>query len=691
MKLNDIYTNLEEEINLKEKKNTDFKISKLKKNIDTFSKNLKQKIKLNKKKKKIIISKQKNTTDSILKKIKKDIDLKKSITNKFFYKKIFEKIKTFFYSFKENKNFKILKNNTSQKIKKNKINYKKIWIFISLFLLVNLIFVIFLTNKSIENLKGINSKNYVNKINTSYNLFRLSDFLSTPYYIIPEKHFQKLKIANKLWVYSTKLAKNLIEIYNQIKNKNNKIFISDILKNNEKIFLENKILTEKILKNLKNIKLKDKNFTLYKNIIKKLDILFWEYKNNKENLLSLIWDKKIKKYLILFQNNDELRATWWFPWSAWILSIYKWEIQNFEKKDIYAFEWDINKEYKNKLPAPFWLKKINPYFTLKDANYYSDYVQSATSINYFLQAWKYNYDWIIFINTNTVNKILKIIWPIYFDKIKTTINSKNFNEIFSVLVEAKVSKKWTLSTPKQILFDFSKKLEEKIINSKKILDILKIFFQELENRELAIIAFNKNENEILQKLWLNSKINFNSSKNFIFPVFTWLSENKSDRYLKIKYKIIDTLEEKQNNKCDIQTNLQIKLKHNFSQKDKKRILDYLNKFKIKNKQKILEIEGNWENRQYIRIILPKNSIIWKNNKKTKLIDFFTKLSVREEKTYNFSYKIKNIDCENYSFKLYKQPWIKKYDIDYIFIDKNHKKEEKLENLEKDFYFKIENF
>jgi len=70
------------------------------------------------------------------------------------------------------------------------------------------------------------------------------------------------------------------------------------------------------------------------------------------------------------------------------------------------------------------------------------------------------------------------------------------------LIEAKVSKKSTLDTPKQVLFDLGKLLINKIKEEKKYLNILKIFINNIKSRDLVIYNFNKKENELLSSLKL---------------------------------------------------------------------------------------------------------------------------------------------------------------------------------------------
>jgi hypothetical protein len=73
-------------------------------------------------------------------------------------------------------------------------------------------------------------------------------------------------------------------------------------------------------------------------------------------------------------------------WSMWILSIFKWKVKDFTKKDVYAFEWDI-KPYRE--DPPEWINKITDSFWLRDSNYFIDFRDSSAKIRFFMKKWSY--------------------------------------------------------------------------------------------------------------------------------------------------------------------------------------------------------------------------------------------------------------------------------------------------------------
>ena len=678
MKLNDIYTYLDKTINLKKKKQEtiiepleELSINNLDKIWDDLSN-----LKLESNKEINPWKLKGDFFDSLTKKweLSKKLNLKKKILNgnSFLWKIPLDKsLKNILIK------LRYIKNKTS------KINLV-IWILILFLLLIIDLWAVLLLNNSwinkLENIQTLKVNQIESQIKSAKTRFALADILYKPFYLIYLDWIQNLKYIIKTGKETTYFLDNSFKIYNNAKGIS---IISDSIQSSKSYFIKIENNTKNINLYLAKVKLteNDKNYSKLSNIkilSSNFEKTITKINSNFEDFLNIIWHNGNKKYFVVFQNNDEIRATWWFMWSAWIIEIFKWNIKSFNKKDIYAYEWDINKTYKDKIIAPKWFSHITSSFWLRDSNYFIDFQKSANSINFFLQKWGYEIDWVIFINMSSLNKILNIVWPIELPWIKDKITSENFAEIMSILVEAKISKKWTLWTPKQVLFDFSKILEDKIKKWWNFWQYIKLILEEIKNREIVFVSFDKKENEILDSIWINWKIDYNSSFDFAYPIYTSIWWNKTDRYIDISYK----KDIKQLDNCNVYTNLEIHLKHNYSLEDKNRILELMNKNWVESNINLLNIQGAWINKSFIRVLLPKNAIIEskldgeiKKFENFSYVDFFSETKPSEESIYNIAYKLENNDCKTYDFKLYKQAWVRKYDlhinknwINYIYTD-----------------------
>lgn len=438
----------------------------------------------------------------------------------------------------------------------------------------------------------------------------------------------------------------------------------------------------------------DDKFNNYFNKLKKLNTFYDKIFSNLNNIKDILWHNEKKTYFVIFQNNDEIRPTWWFMWSIWIVDVFRGQVINFENKDIYAIEWDL-KDFASKAwvafeePAPPWLNKITPTFWLRDANYFSSIKESSLEIKRFLdKSPKYHIDWIVYINQNLITNILKKTWPIYFDQVKRDIDENNFSMIFSTLVEAKLTKTHTLSTPKQILFDFSEIFLDKLKSINDYSFFAKLFLESIEKKDVLVYLFDENQNQFLTNMWLEKSYNYNDYLDFNYPVFTSISWNKSDRY------ISRTFEKRLNiiNNCDVETSFNIRQKHNFNINEEvsiKNLLYNMNLLWEVDVNNLLDIQWRWLNKQFIRVLIPKNAIISNDSRyivkdfeNYKEVSFYLNTNSLFESNFSFNYNLSNPMCKNYNYLFIKQPWINSYNLD---LYKNWNLENSLYN-ETDFTY-----
>lgn len=450
--------------------------------------------------------------------------------------------------------------------------------------------------------------------------------------------------------------------------------------------LYNSIVYYDKIKDLPNKELNDKlNFakTKLKESYDFLDIINKDY----DVFLSLLWHNTERKYLVVFQNNDEIRPTWWFMWSMATVTFRNWKVIDFQKEDVYSYEWDINKVMTEKEPAPEWLNQVTETYGFRDSNYFLSFEASANSMKSFIDKVNRKVDWIVFINQNTIKDFLKLTWWIKFDALDETITEENFSLIMSTLVEAKVFKVWALWTPKQILFDFANVFIDKLKEKKDYYSYLNIIINNIKSRDLVLYSFNSEENNLLWKLWINGKINYSDTLDFTYPVFTSVWWNKSDRYIELKYKK-DIIK---NTDCSIDTNLSIYRTHMFSKFEEQKVNWLLDSHWVKeNRDNLINIQWKWTNKSYVRVLLPKNVIVeikeWMNIQKFdtfQQVDYYQTTRLLESTHYDIKYKLPNPKCTEYSYKLYKQPGIRNFAIE---IKKENEELVKEIGIAGDYYY-----
>lgn len=203
-----------------------------------------------------------------------------------------------------------------------------------------------------------------------------------------------------------------------------------------------------------------------------------------EPLLTMLGHESMQRYLVLFQNNTELRATGGFMGSLALVDLDRAEIENIEIPGggPYDFQGTLFENYQ----SPRALQLINPRWELQDANWFFDWPTSAVKVaTLYEKAGGPTVDGVIAINTNVLQKLLEFTGPISFEEYDTEISAENFREILQNHVEFEYDEE--LNQPKKIIGDLAPKMLERLKN--------------LEPEELltagSLISESLNENDIL--------------------------------------------------------------------------------------------------------------------------------------------------------------------------------------------------
>lgn len=384
---------------------------------------------------------------------------------------------------------------------------------------------------------------------------------------------------------------------------------------------------------------------------------------NYEEFLDLIGRSQPKNILILNQNQDELRAGWGFPGSAAMLTLYKWFPESWDMRDIYAFDWpllarEVPPEGINRFRAAPWSdQSVN--FGIRDANYYPTFEESAHKINALMQQAGFgSVDLVIGINQSLITDILESTGPITVESIEHNITGKNFTTIISSLVE---SKTYAVNSPKDILFSFAEELIDELKQPEHMGSLANIFYDQLREGEILAAATDEEKQSILEWLKLFEQWRYDKG-DWIYPIFTSISKNKSDRHMERVF----TVNQEMENTCartititqihayDLQTDIQIE-----------RL--YYDLGITSDLEALKHVQGKWDNSQYMRLLLPAWSSMIADGGfdiQEERWDTFTQLSwyqtTRTGTTsqVSFRYEVPDHLCQEKTW-MYKQPWLER--------------------------------
>ena len=325
-----------------------------------------------------------------------------------------------------------------------------------------------------------------------------------------------------------------------------------------------------------------------------------EIDKNFGTALKLFGDKVPHRYLILLQNNNELRATGGFIGSYMLVDVNDGVITKFDTKDVYESDGQLTEI----ITPPPGIDQVSKRYYMRDANYSPDFSVSAKKIMWFLEhSGGPSVDTVIAIDQTVAVKFLELIGPIQFADLPIEVTSKNFTDIFSFHAESKLS---TASTPKQLLIDFIPVFKKKLLGLKDFSQVNDVVQNLIEGRHIQAYSTDAGIQAVAEKFRADGKmVTASDNVDFLSVVTTSVGGNKSDAFVKTDL----------NHKTQIDStgtiidSLSIKKTHTWNEDSFKywtRLIKYYGPYSF-DKTLLRFIQGEGDNVDYMRVYTPKGS------------------------------------------------------------------------------------
>jgi hypothetical protein len=263
-------------------------------------------------------------------------------------------------------------------------------------------------------------------------------------------------------ILSTSLAKNLVlvtsSLFNYQEGDNFLDVLSQISSQGELVYqdaLDLKEVVDKINENNLPIEY-HKQLQDIKSTLSYLTDSLKDFINLSEKTYDLLGKSQDKRYLLIFQNNSELRASGGFLGSYAILDIGSGEIKNLEVPAGGSYDTEGGMTVRVKAPEPLWL--VNPSWHFWDANWWPDWPTTAQNLMWFYEkSGGSTVDGVITFTPTVVENLLDITGPIDMTaEYGVIISSDNFWETVQKIVE----KDNLALTHPEVLGDFKESIEE---------------------------------------------------------------------------------------------------------------------------------------------------------------------------------------------------------------------------------------
>lgn len=312
---------------------------------------------------------------------------------------------------------------------------------------------------------------------------------------------------------------------------------------------------------------------------------FNKFKEDYPLIKEMLGSKKSQRYLLLFQNNSELRATGGFIGSYGILDIENGQIKNLFIDNIF----NPDGQLKEKVIPPMPIQKISSAWSMHDANWFADFPTSAKKVALFYEkTGGSTVDGVISITPEVIKGLLEITGPIEMPQYNTTITKDNFISQTQNQVESLYNKEE--NRPKQIISDLTPILIEKLLKNtdqNKLENTIKLI-KSTEDvfKEKHILIYHRNENieKMIQKRGWGGEV-IQTEGDYVSVINSNINGYKTDA----------VIEENISLNTEILTDGSL-----------------INTLTIKRKHLGGDSEYDWYNRvnaNYMRVYVPKGSIL----------------------------------------------------------------------------------
>jgi len=353
-------------------------------------------------------------------------------------------------------------------------------------------------------------------------------------------------------------------------------------------------------------------------------------------------DDQEKTFLILFQNNMEIRPGGGYIGTFGILTLKNGEIVKVETHDLSNFDGRIPDSVEPPYPMKETLR-INSW-KLRDSNFSPDFPTNAQKAEEFYRMGQgqENIDGIIAINTNVLTSFLKVTGPVTIEGYPGTYDNENAILSLEYQVEQGYAKQGIeRGERKSLMNELAKQVLKKTLslsNTQK-LELARIILKDLENKDIQLYFKNQELQKYVEDANWGGEVN-SATSDYLMMVDANMGALKSDFYMKRSFEYTLDLSK------DVPTaNLKITYNHTAKEKDWM-TKDYLS---------------------YLRIYVPKGS--WLGEAKNvseqkfgeelgkKYFGSLISVPLGQTKTIEFNYTLPKESAENYNLLIQKQSGI----------------------------------
>lgn len=251
-----------------------------------------------------------------------------------------------------------------------------------------------------------------------------------------------------------------------------------------------------------------------------------------------VGDQRLKRYLVIFENSDEMRPSGGFMGSFVLVDVVDGVItdQQFPKGGSYDLQGSLSVAVRP--PAP--LAVFRPVWQFHDTNWFADWPTSAKNIQWFYEhSGGPSIDGVVAITSPLLERVLDITGPITLKG--ETITSKNVIERVQRKVEFEYDK--TKNNPKEYIGELALALQSKLstLNQQQLIELFRLVDSSIRERLVMVSTTDSLLNDRLRQLGALGEIK-QTDGDYASVVWSNIGGEKTDRVIENDIHITTTVQ-----------------------------------------------------------------------------------------------------------------------------------------------------
>ncbi len=236
--------------------------------------------------------------------------------------------------------------------------------------------------------------------------------------------------------------------------------------------------------------------------------------------------EQFKRYLVVFQNHHELRATGGFPGSIAIIDVQKGRILNIEVPG--GGPYDLQGQLSVTVKPPVPLQLLNKRWEFQDANWFPDFPASAEKLSWFYtKSRNTTVDGVIAINATVLERVLRVLGPVTAGDLTLTGDTV----LRQLQEEVELNYDRTENRPKAVIGELLVTIQEQLkqSNQTQLVGLLTELHTALEQKEIQLWMQDASVETALQSFgWTGNMVATAADQDFLMAVDSNIRSQKTN-------------------------------------------------------------------------------------------------------------------------------------------------------------------